>query len=173
MDTIKNRTIKKEVEEQSAQLENIVDGLVNKYNKDLEDFMEEIRELIKDRDKLTDYELERIALKVPIFMYFSVNGVESLGIQYDVAKAKKQEEFNSQYIKKSGTIKDKEAAAGNDTLSEAVMEMAFSRAYKKLKSKVEACEQLCLSIRKIIGKRTQDLTISKYEGQFNDRDKED
>lgn len=170
-DKIKVRTIKNKIEQDSGIIENIVDQLVAKYNADLDNFMAEIKGLIDSRDDLTDFELEKIALKVPVYMYFSVSGVENLGIQYDNAKARRQSEYNTYYMDEEGTIKDKQAAAELKVIPEQVMEIAFQRAYKKLKAKIDTCEQLCLSIRKIIGKRTQDLTINKYESQFNDVDR--
>lgn len=172
-DESKLRSLKKEVSGTSARLEDVVDELVQKYSNDLDDFIEWTRECIETRDQVTDVDLEKMAIRIPVYMYFTASGLERLGIEYDSAKATKLETFNRWFEDIDGTIQDKKAGAELETLTEQFLEIAFQRAYKQLKAKLEVCDNLCLSIRKIIGKRTQDISIHRYDRDIERNDHSD
>ena len=158
------KTIKYQIEENSVKIQKIVDQLVTEYNKQLDDFMNEILVMLGKKDELTNTEVEMMTLKIPVYMYFGVNGMENLGIQFDNAKAIKANRFNDEYINSSGTINDKTAYAENETIPEALMIICYERAYKKLKSKMGVAEQLCNSTRKVLQKRIAELDILKIDG---------
>ena len=161
----KIRVIKHEVEANAIKIQTIVDQLVSKYNKQLDDFMDEVLLMLSHKDKLSDTEIEMITLKVPIYMYFGVSGVENLGIQLDNAKAIKVTKFNIEYMDSEGTINDRNANAENNIIPEALTLICYERAYKKLRSKMDVAEQLCNSTRKVLQKRITELSILKNDGQ--------
>ena len=119
--------------------------------------------MLENRNELTDCELEEIALKVPVYMYYVAEGMENIGLAYDSSKMNKLEMFNKMYDMADGTIQDKKSRAELNSMPEHYIEIVFSRAYKRIKAKLNVCEHLCLSIRKIIGKRTQDLFTADQE----------
>lgn len=164
------RAQKRDIKKTAKQLEDVVDQLVKKYSADLDEFMAEIRDIIQERDSLTDFELEKVTIKVPVFMYFAATGLENLGIEYDASKLNKSQAFSKSFAFADGTIHDKNAEAEQETMTEQFLEIAFLRAYKQLKQKLDVCENLCLSLRKIVGKRTQDIAISRYDQNGVERD---
>ena len=159
----KLRTIKREIETNSATIEKIVDQLVGKYNEDLDKCIDEARELLDTKDKLTDYEIENITLRVPVYMYYGVHGVETLGIQLDNAKAIKTTKYNEYYMDAQGTIGDKTAEAENLVIPEHLMVVCYERAYKKLKAKVDVATQICQATRKVLTKRIAEIDVSKND----------
>jgi len=163
-DENKMRGIKKRAEENSKPLEKIVEQLVSKFGKDLDEFINQIKEWLDNKDVLDDHEIESITIRIPVFMYFAVSGLENLGIQKDNAKAIKMEAFNEAVMAIDGTIRDKESYAENNTLNEYLVEVAFDRAYRKLKAKVDVCDQLCQASRKVLSKRISELDINRMEG---------
>lgn len=166
----KLRSIKYQVEQNSERIDKIVDGLVAKYNKDLDRFINDTKELLDNADRLSDNEIENLTLRVPIYMYFGVNGVESLGIQLDNAKAVKMESYNAKFMESSGTIADKTAESENGTLPEYLMVVCYDRAYKKLKAKMDVATQICQSTRKVLQKRISELDINKTELNYQQGD---
>lgn len=160
------RTLKKYVEDNSRRIEVLVNQLVTKYNRDLDEFLETVREMLKNKDRLSTTEIENITLKVPIYAYFASEGVENLGIELDNMKAIKTQRYNDSYIEADGTIADKKAVAENDTLTEGLMEVVYTRAYKKLKTKVELCESIAQSARKVMTKRITEIEINKGEPNY-------
>lgn len=159
----KLRTIKREVESNAETIEKIVDQLVSKYNSDLDKCINEAKELLDKKDKLTDYEIENITLRVPIYMYYGVHGLETLGIQLDNAKAIKTTKYNEYYMEAQGTISDKTAEAENLVIPEHLMVVCYERAYKKLKSKVEVATQICQATRKVLTKRISEIEVSRND----------
>lgn len=159
----KLRTIKREIENNSETIEKIVDQLVKKYNEDLDKCIFEAKELLDKKDKLTDYEIENITLRVPIYMYYAVHGLETLGIQLDNAKAIQKTKYNEHYIEAQGTVGDKTAKAENLVIPEHLMVVCYERAYKKLKTKTEVALQICQATRKVLTKRISEIEVSKND----------
>lgn len=159
----KLRTIKREIEANSETIEKIVEQLVVKYNKDLDECIENAKQLLDTKDKLTDYEVENITLRVPIYMYYGVQGVENLGIQLDNAKAIQKTKYNEYYIESSGTIGDKTAEAENMVIPEHLMVVCYERAYKKLKNKMDVALQICQATRKVLTKRISEIEVNRND----------
>lgn len=155
----KVRSIKHTVEENSQVLERVVDSIVQKYNKELDEEVEKIKLLLDDKTTLDDSEIEHLVMRIPVFMYYASNGIETLGVESDMAKAVKLDIYNQRYMESSGTIKDKEANASYLTLNESMIEIAFQRAYKKLKTKLEMAEHVFSGAKKVLTKRMQDTEM--------------
>jgi hypothetical protein len=157
------RFLKMQVEEEAQALNNLVDSLVNKYGKDLERCIERVRDLLKESEKISNEELEKIVMEIPVYMYFAVEGLEKLGIEGDNAKAMRKEIFNSVYIDTPGTIEDKTKQAELSTMSEYYVEIAFQRAYKKLKEKIQKAEHVFTGAKKVLDKRTNEIFLTKTD----------
>jgi hypothetical protein len=155
------RTIKKQVEENAEIVESIVEQIVAKYNRDLEELMIEVKSKLDLKNELTDEELEQITLKLPVFMYFSAGGIEILGVECDSAKAVKLSVFNQKYLAYEGTIQDKTKQAELLTLNEHIIETAFARAYKQLKVQLEMAEHVFSGVRKVLQKRIDEASLSR------------
>lgn len=163
---------KQEVITSSKMVIEIVNGLVSQYNSDLDDYIDGISDVIlNSSERLTDYDIERMVLKLPLFIYYAGSGLEDLGAQTDVAKAKRAEMFNDAFINANGTINDKNSQAEQLVLNETIVEVAFGRAYKKLKSKLDTAARLHDSVKKIMNKRQSDNELSR--GILNARREED
>lgn len=156
------RSVKRRTEEESVLIDQIVMNLVGKYSKELDEFISDVKAKLPS-DKLSNEEIEDLTLKIPIFMYFAVDGVEALGLQSDTAKGIRTEMFQEAFLKADGTIKDKEHTAGSATINEYIVEMAYARAYKKLKSKLDIAEQLCQASRKVLQKRISEINLGLYQ----------
>jgi hypothetical protein len=177
-DPKKLRSIKVRVEDNSKEVDRLVDMIVAKYNRDLDEFMLKTKELVETRDArhrdLSDLEIENMVLKVPLFLYFAASGLETLGIEGDSAKAIKMETFNDKYLRAAGTIKDKEKVAELLTMNEYIVEIAYVRASKKLKIQIEMCVHLFSGVKKILTKRMLDIEIASGDkGTFRSERDED
>ena len=162
--TGKIRTIQKRVDENSALIERIVDRLVQDYCSPLDELLVRIKEIVSDSDRPpTDKELDDFALNLPIVLYFTGEAMESLGIKEDIAKALKQEVYNEQYDRASGTIADKTAIAELASQQEQIAHIAYQRAYKKIKLRMETAGELLQSVKKVITRRGQEYELSRID----------
>lgn len=147
----------------------IVNKIEERYAKDLNDFMLKVEQLLKRERELTDGELEEIVLKIPVFLYFAVQGLETLGVESDMAKAVKEEIAAEVFLKAEGTIPDKTKTAEMATQKEHIIAAAFARAYRKLKMLIDKAELLFSGASKIHQKRITELSIRAKEEFYNRR----
>ncbi|ADL40357.1 hypothetical protein phiCTP1_gb56 [Clostridium phage phiCTP1] len=159
----KCRTIKRDIEQDSKALTSIVNQLIAKYSKELDIYVTEVKEMLEKRNKLSDDEVEDLTIKVPLYLYNICDGIETLGIEGDTAKQHKNQLFHEMVMRCEGTIRDKESYANTKVVNEALVEIAFQRAYKKLKLKMDAAMQICQSSRKVLSRRIEDSNINKYD----------
>lgn len=159
----KLRTLKSKVEADSKTIERIVEQIIGRYCRELDEFVSDLRERLNDEREVSTDELERYIFKLPILMYFSATGLENLGIEGETAKAQKMEAFNRAYIDAEGTIQDKTKQSELETFNEHLIEVCFSRAYKKLKLNLEMAEHIFSGLKKIISKRISEDDLTKGE----------
>jgi hypothetical protein len=165
------RTLKNKVEKNSEIIKDIVDSIVAKYLRELDDIMMNTKELVESLgdDKISDEDLERITLQLPIYYYFACGGLEDLGVESENAGAVKEEIYNKVYLEIEGTIQDKTHGAELKTFEERMVEVAYNRAYKKLKIKLDGIDKTFSAAKKIISKRMKDRDIENRELPYNAR----
>lgn len=160
------------VEEQSTIVKTIVDEVVGRYSADLDEFVTNIKNLL-DRIKsgavvnISDRSLEISTIKLPVLMYFSAEGLERLGCDSDVAKAKRIEEYNNILLNSEGTIPHRQAIAESGSFYFNMVDSVYSRAYKQLKGKVETADKIFSALKKVLSKRMLELDISSRERPVN------
>jgi len=160
----KIRQLQKRIDANSDIVNSIVDRLVSDYCKPLDEYMEFIRNILNDTaNPPTDQELDDFILNLPVLLYFTGEAQEALGIKEDVAKAIKQELYNEIYDKSTGTIADKTAAAELATQNEYIAHIAYQRAYKKVKLRMEAANEMLQSVKKVISRRMVEYEVARVD----------
>lgn len=160
--------LKDKIESNSLIIDEIVNGLVNDYCKSLDEYVKFINSVLQDTaNPPSDIELDDFVMNLPVLLYFTGEGMESLGIREDTSKALKIEKFNETYSKVKGTIADKTALAEDASQIEYITHMAYNRAYKKIKLRLELGNELLQSIKKVISRRTSEYDLAKIDqGRF-------
>ena len=160
----KIRQLQKRIDANSDIVDSIVNRLVSDYCKPLDEYMEFIRNILNDTaNPPTDRELDDFALNIPVLLYFTGEAQEALGVKEDVAKAIKQERYNEIYEKSTGTIADKTAAAELATQNEYIAYIAYQRAYKKIKLRMEAANETLQSVKKVISRRIVEYEVARVD----------
>ena len=160
------------VEEQSSIVKTIVDEVVGRHSRELDEFVTNIK-LTLERIKagtargITDRALELSSIKLPVLLYFAGEGLEHLGCESDVAKAKRLEEYNNILMTAQGTIPNRQALAESATFYYTMVDSVYARAYKQLKSKMEQADKLFSALKKVLSKRMMEMDISRRELQVN------
>lgn len=160
----KIRQLQKRIDANSDIVDSIVNRLVSDYCKPLDEYMEFIRNILNDTaNPPTDQELDDFILNLPVLLYFTGEAQEALGVKEDVAKAVKQELYNEIYDKSTGTIADKTAAAELATQNEYIAHIAYQRAYKKVKLRMEAANEMLQSVKKVISRRVVEYEVARVD----------
>lgn len=165
IDTTQIKQIQDRIEHNSKLIDEIVSKLVSDYCKKLDDYVAFIQNVLQDIDHPpTDLELDDFVMNLPVLLFFVGQGQESLGIKLDTARAIKQEKYNSIYNNlPKGTINDKQSQAELEVQEEEVVRIAYDRAYKIIKYKLEMGNELLQSVKKVISRRTAEISLSSVK----------
>ena len=160
-------TIRDRIENNSSQLENIVNDIINPYCKDLDKYVRFIADCLHaGENPPTDAELEDFCMNLSTYIYFAGGMCEQLGIKDDIGKAIYKEIYNTARANQdSGTVADKNSLAELSTQQEQLTSVCYTRAYKVMKSKVENAQELLSSVKKVLSHRMQEQELTRIGGQ--------
>lgn len=158
--------VKKQVEDDSKQIDEIVNGIIKPYCKGLDEYVQFINEILQDGENPpTDQELDDMCINLATRIYFAGGMCEQLGIRDDISKAVYKEMYHTSRASiDKGTVADKDSLAELASQEEFVVSSAYTRAYKTMKAKVENAQELLQSIKKVIGRRMQETELTRMGG---------
>jgi len=141
----------------SKEVEEIVKSIVSQYCQELDDYMAQLDHMLVDAanngTEISDRQLEEASLNLASLLYFVWSSQEVVGIQQDVAEAIRNDVYNRVREKATGTVADKDTAAQLQSITESIVAIAYSRAYKQIRAKVEAASEMRNALKKIISLR--------------------
>lgn len=158
--------IKLHVEDNAKTVDNIVDGIIKPYCSSLDEYVTFIGTCLKDgNNPPTNSELEDFCLNLATYIYFAGGLCEQLGIRDDISKAVWKEMYNtSRASQDKGTVADKDAMAELLSQQEQLTNICYNRAYKTMKAKVDAAQELLASCKKVLSHRMQELELTHLGG---------
>lgn len=160
--TMDIKAIRDKVETNSKSIEDIVDDIIKPYCRDLDYYVEFIKDLLKKgENQPTDEELEDILMNLSTFIYFAGGMVEQLGIRDDISKVIYKETYHSKRSELSGgTVADKDSLAELASQQEQLVNVCYNRAWKIMKSKVENAQELLASCKKVLSRRMSEMELT-------------
>ncbi len=155
--------IKGRVETDSALMDDVVNGIIQPYVKDLDNYVLFIKDILKDGENPpTNAELDDFSLNLATYIYFAGGMCEQLGIRDDISKAVYKEMYHSQRASiNKGTISDKDSLAELASQQEYLVSVCYTRAYKTVKSKVENAQELLSAVKKVLSRRMQEQELTR------------
>lgn len=166
LDLEKINNIQLRVEDNSKQMEEIVHDIIATYVDDLDRYVEHIdKRLVESNNPPTDAELEDFCLNLSTLIYFANGMCEQLGIRESIAKAIYKEKYNtSRDNLTKGTVQDKNTLAELEATQEQLVSIVYSSAYKTVKNKIDAAQELLSSCKKSISRRMQEQQLTNMVG---------
>ena len=153
--------IMQNVDNISDKIKEISDRLVNKYCKNLDDLMSVIKEQLQNNGGITDTELEFLIMDLANALYFTGSAQEDLGIKEDTCKAIRQEVYSKAREQATGkTVADKTAQAELIAQAETMTLSIYSRAYKKVKLRMDGGYEMLNSLKKVMNKGITEMELS-------------
>lgn len=154
-------SIMQKVDNISDTIKEISDELVIRYCDDLDNMMLSIRQLLNSHNNITDVELEYYIMNLANTLYFTGSAQENLGIKEDTCKAIRQEVYSKAREQATGkTVADKTAQAELIAQAETMTLAIYSRAYKKVKLRMDAGYEMLNSLKKVMNKRITEMELS-------------
>ena len=145
----------------SKEVERITLGVVNKFTKELDALQSEIKEKLVNRD-YTIEELEYWALILPVFSYEIGEKQEVVGIREDMSRMIRDEVFNRVILDTEGSVQHKRSEAEVQSTLELLYQTAYSRAYRIIKAKNEATQDIINSIKKVLSRALEESKKGEY-----------
>lgn len=158
--------IRGQVEESSDMIDTIVSDIIRPYCKDLDKYVMFIKECLADGENPpTTAELDDFVMNLSTLIYFASGRCEQLGIRDDISKAVYKEMYHSKRSEVAhGTVADKDSIAELESLQEQITNIAYNRAYKTMKAKVENAQELLSSAKKVLSHRLAEMELTKIGG---------
>lgn len=155
------------VENHSDVLTNIVNDIIEPYCKDLDRYVMFIKECLHDGETPpTNDELDDFCMNLSTLIYFAGGMCEQLGIRDDISKAVYKEVYNdARSALSEGTIADKDSIAELQAQQEQITSVCYNRAYRIVKAKVDAAQELLASCKKVLTRRTQEFELTHMQGR--------
>ena len=149
------------VDENGQKLDAIVNQVVSNYCAELDKFIERIYSLVSNKSiDVPDVDIEYMILQLPCLMYFASNKLEQLGLREDIARGAEKEKYNNILLSTEGKVLEKESAAEMGCQEEALITAINSRAYRKIKSRLEYASATLESLKKVLTNRISDKELS-------------
>jgi hypothetical protein len=146
----------------------ISNSLVAEYCRDLDNWMTTIDNDLRKNNStsIPNDVIEDYILNLASILYFTGSAQEDLGVKEDICKSIRAEIYNKVRENATGTVADKDTAATLASQTETITLAIYSRAYKKVKLRMEAGQEMLNSLKKIMNRRVAelDLSNSKYVG---------
>ena len=156
-------TLQNRIEDNSTKIDEIVDGIIQPYIKDLDRYVLFIRDCLQDGEKPpTTTELEDFCMNLSTYIYFAGGLCEHLGVRDDIAKSVYKEMYNSNRNSiQKGTVADKDSLAELQSQQEQIISICYTRAYKTVKVKVENAQEILQSCKKVLSHRMQEEELTR------------
>lgn len=160
------KEVKQAVETDSKRIDSIVETIIKPYCEDLDKYVIFISDCLKDGENPpTTAELEDFCINLSTRIYFAGGLCENLGVRDDIAKALYKEQYHSSRNSlQSGTVADKDSIAALQSQQEYIISMSYTRAYKTMKAKVDAAQELLSSCKKVLSHRIQEEQLTHMIG---------
>ena len=158
----KIKGIRLRVESNAEIIDDIVKDIIQPYCKDLDVYVTFVKGCLGNGEQPpTTSELEDFCMNLSSLIYFAGGSCENLGVRDDISKAVWKETYNNARDSlERGTVADKNSQAELESQQEQLTNICFSRAYRTMKAKVDAAQELMSSCKKVLSHRMQEEQLT-------------
>lgn len=171
IDETKVEELLEETKTNSVYFENLVNKIVKDFSSDLDSLMTDLyRELTQESAISTDL-VERYYAELTNLLYFMAERVEKLNVYGDMAKSAAKEIYNKAYLSASSekdekgksvrTVAENTSIAETKAQYEGVVGQVYEHAYKSVKYKIDAANEMVTTLKYILKKRVSDDYLNK------------
>ena len=145
---------------------NIIDN-VNELTKELDCLIDQMhKKVLREEYQISDKELEKLIIRLPILIYELNNVLMKAGIREDLSKIIKQINYNQAFSIQEGTIADKKSGAELAVKEEQLLETTWKRSVKIISQKMDIANDLLSSCKKIFSKRIEEVNLIKRSPDY-------
>lgn len=156
-------------------LNEISDTIMKSYCSALDESMQDIyNEIISTNGNYDPRLLDIHCLKLTNILFFMQDKLESVGLKEDISRSLAKESYNRAYLdnqakdaagKNKTTVAESTAVAEEKSKEEQVVTFLYNRCYKLLKQKIDSGYEMVNTLRKIITKNIQEMSLSRFDNK--------
>ena len=157
-----NKEIIAKVEEDSSELDELVNEICDPYTKPLDNSIKQLQIFTsQETSDISSEDLNRSMLFISSSLYALVPCISKTALRGAIASMLKDEKYNEFYSKLTeGTISDKKAVAELQAVEHTVIVELHKRCYERLKLCYSAGENVYSALKKISSQRVAELSLS-------------
>ena len=145
---------------------NIINN-VNELTKELDCLIDQMhKKVLREEYQISDKELEKLIIRLPILIYELNNVLMKAGIREDLSKIIKQTNYNQAFSIQEATIADKKSGAELAVKEEQLLETTWKRSVKIISQKMDIANDLLSSCKKIFSKRIEEVNLIKRSPDY-------
>lgn len=156
----------------------LANEISEKCTSSLDAYIHYVSEELRTTQSLSNDQLDKFILNLPIYIYYASSAIESLGIKEDVASISKKRQITKQLeeMKQNnvgGTAASRAAVAEINCTDDVLINSIYSSAYKIAKSKIEFAYEVLASCKKVMSRRIEELKAFNSDTKRNSGNKQD
>ena len=156
--------LKKEVDVNCYQVQDMVRAIVNDYTKPLDDYIDSVKELLLSDKPIPTEDLNKITIRIPTLNYALIAIRTKMDIGKGVSAESSVYKENESLLKATGTVSEKQAWAKNATFNYKIIKLAYNAASSLIQAKIDAAYEIQASAKKIINMRIEEMKLTQSAG---------
>ncbi len=139
--------------------EPILSSLIDDCCRDLDRYVDQIRDHFSDISKVDNLTLDNFILNIPILIYYVNAKVERLGLKSDLSSIERKRQLTEKMAEMDHlkNKSEKQILSELQTVDSVILDEICDRAYKIVKSKVDTAYEILASCKKIMSRRIEEL----------------
>ncbi len=156
--------IKESVESGSLQVADMVNSIIGTNSQEIDEYIDKVRHSFLNDSQLLDGDLDKIILKIPVYIYYLTQVLQEIDIRKGIAAENAQYVENETLINSTGTVAEKQAKAQNATVNNRVVQLAYKNASGKIQAKINAAMEILNSAKRVQQRRLEEMKLTKAAG---------
>lgn len=156
--------IKMSVENGSVQVAQMVDAIIGNNSTEIDEYISSVRQLFLNSSQIMDDDLDKIILKIPVYIYYLTQVLQEIDIRKGVSAENAKYTENDVLLQSTGTVVEKQAKAVNATVNNRVVQLAYKTASAKIQAKMNGAMEILNSAKKVQQRRLEEMKLTKQAG---------
>ena len=156
--------IRSTVENGSLQVKEMVDNIIGSACSEIDSYVINVRNSFLNADKISDEDLDKIILKIPVYIYYLTQILQEIDIRKGISAENAKYNENEALLQSTGTVAEKQAKATNSTVNDRVVQLAYKSASATIQAKMNGAMEILSSAKKVQQRRLEELKLTKMAG---------
>lgn len=156
--------IKQSVETGSLQVSEMVNNIIGDNCKEIDVYIDKVRDSFLNDSQLLDSDLDKIILKIPVYIYHLTQILQEIDIRKGISAENAKYTENEVLLQSTGTVAEKQAKAVNATINSRVVQLAYKTASSLVQAKMNGAMEILSSAKRVQQRRLEEIKLTKLAG---------